>query len=79
MVHPIIDENYSYNPYHCRSSQYARAKGLVASEKAANTASASSTPRSTPTPTPDIAASSKPKIPDRLSFRSAPRVRESVA
>lgn len=75
MVHPIIDENYSYNPYHSRSSNYARAKGLVATEKASNTAS--STPRSTPTPDPT--ASNKIKIPERLSFRSAPRVNESVA
>ena len=77
MVHPIIDENYSYNPYHSRSSKYARAKGLVASEKASNTAS--STPRPTPTSTPDLPASSRIKSPERLAFRSAPRVRESVA
>lgn len=33
MVHPIIDEYYSYNPYHRRSSQFAQDKGLVTNEK----------------------------------------------
>ena len=27
MIHPIIDEFYSYNPSHSRSSQFARTKG----------------------------------------------------
>ncbi|KAH7418981.1 nucleophile aminohydrolase [Cadophora sp. MPI-SDFR-AT-0126] len=35
MVHPIIDEYYSYNPYHRRSSQFAQDKGLVTNEKGA--------------------------------------------
>ena len=43
MVHPIIDENYSYNPYHCRSSKFVQDKGLVTNEKAAR-ATAASTP-----------------------------------
>ncbi|KAL2075282.1 hypothetical protein VTL71DRAFT_225 [Oculimacula yallundae] len=38
MVHPIIDEYYSYNPYHRRSSQFAQDKGLVTNEKGAVTA-----------------------------------------
>lgn len=33
MVHPIIDEYYSYNPYHRRSSKFAQDKGLVTNEK----------------------------------------------
>ncbi len=33
MVHPIIDEYYSYNPYHSRSSKFAQDKGLVTNEK----------------------------------------------
>ncbi|PBP27967.1 Amidophosphoribosyltransferas-like protein precursor [Diplocarpon rosae] len=33
MVHPIIDENYNYNPYHSRSSKYVQDKGLVTNEK----------------------------------------------
>lgn len=36
MVHPIIDEYYSYNPYHARSSQFAQDKGLVTNEKTAS-------------------------------------------
>ncbi|RDW94883.1 hypothetical protein BP5796_00646 [Coleophoma crateriformis] len=36
MVHPIIDEYYSYNPYHSRSSQFAQDKGLVTNEKSAS-------------------------------------------
>jgi len=33
MVHPIIDEYYNYNPYHCRSSKFVQDKGLVTNEK----------------------------------------------
>ena len=33
MVHPIIDDYYSYNPYHRRSSKYVQDKGLVTNEK----------------------------------------------
>jgi glutamine amidotransferase len=33
MVHPIIDEYYSYNPSHSRSSKYVQDKGLVTNEK----------------------------------------------
>lgn len=33
MVHPIIDEYYSYNPYHSRSSKFVQDKGLVTNEK----------------------------------------------
>ncbi len=40
MVHPIIDEYYSHNPYHCRSSKFVQDKGLVTNEKG----SKSSTP-----------------------------------
>ena len=43
MVHPIIDEYYSYNPYHSRSSKFVQDKGLVTNEKAAR-ATAASTP-----------------------------------
>ncbi len=34
MVHPIIDEYYSHNPYHSRSSKFVNEKGLVSNEKA---------------------------------------------
>lgn len=45
MVHPIIDEYYSYNPYHSRSSKFVQDKGLVTNEKAArSTSSATATP-----------------------------------
>jgi glutamine amidotransferase len=45
MVHPIIDEYYSYNPYHSRSSKFAQDKGLVTNEKAPrNTPPAAVTP-----------------------------------
>lgn len=33
MVHPIIDDYYSYNPYHSRSSKFVQDKGLVTNEK----------------------------------------------
>src|SRR4051812_19921833 len=33
MVHPIIDEYYSYNPYHQRSSKFVQDKGLITNEK----------------------------------------------
>ena len=36
MVHPIIDEYYSYNPYHRRSSKFVQDKGLVTNEKQPN-------------------------------------------
>lgn len=43
MVHPIIDQYYSHNPYHHRSSKYVVEKGLVTNEKAG--ARATATPR----------------------------------
>lgn len=45
MVHPIIDEYFSYNPYHSRSSQFAQEKGLVTNEK--NPARTGTTPCTT--------------------------------
>jgi glutamine amidotransferase len=33
MIHPILDEYYVCNPYHCRSSNFAVEKGLVTNEK----------------------------------------------
>lgn len=45
MVHPIIDENYSYNPYHLRSSKFVQDKGLITNEKGTPR---SSSPYSTP-------------------------------
>lgn len=44
MVHPIIDNYYSYNPYHCRSSKFVQEKGLVADEKAARAMTMTATP-----------------------------------
>lgn len=45
MVHPIIDEYYSYNPYHSRSSKFVQDKGLVTNEKGAiNGTSPATTP-----------------------------------
>jgi len=50
MVHPIIDEYYSYNPSHSRSSKYVQDKGLVTNEKAAlNGSSPGTTPGSSTT------------------------------
>ncbi|KAH8801544.1 glutamine amidotransferase class-II protein [Xylogone sp. PMI_703] len=54
MVHPIIDEYYSYNPYHLRSSKYVHDKGLITNEKG--------TPRSnSPATTPGIAVNDRKK------------------
>lgn len=47
MVHPIIDQYYSHNPYHHRSSQYVVDKGLVTNEKSAATTKAVNSPRGT--------------------------------
>jgi glutamine amidotransferase len=44
MVHPIIDEYYNYNPYHSRSSEFVKAKGLVTNEKGITTPARSATP-----------------------------------
>jgi glutamine amidotransferase len=48
MVHPIIDEYYSYNPYHSRSSKFVQDKGLVTNEKGGNASSRSLSPATTP-------------------------------
>lgn len=52
MVHPIIDQYYSYNPYHMRSSNYVVAKGLVSNEKG-TIPETSSPPTSTPIRLPE--------------------------
>lgn len=44
MVHPIIDEYYSYSPYHSRSSKYVQDKGLVTNEKGTLGSSPATTP-----------------------------------
>jgi glutamine amidotransferase len=48
MVHPIIDEYYSHNPYHFRSSKYVVEKGFVSNEKPAKDRAASISPLATP-------------------------------
>jgi glutamine amidotransferase len=48
MVHPIIDQYYSYNPYHSRSSKYVQDKGLVTNEKGATNGTNSTSPSTTP-------------------------------
>ncbi|CZT52042.1 related to glutamine amidotransferase [Rhynchosporium secalis] len=57
MVHPIIDEYYSHNPYHRRSSQFAQDKGLVTNEKAALTGTKSAVaPIVSTRPVPNISS-----------------------
>ena len=51
MIHPIIDENYVYNPYHSRSSKFVTEKGLITNEKG-STPSATS-PIATPSLLPE--------------------------
>lgn len=48
MVHPIIDEYYSHNPYHSRSSKYVVEKGLISNEKPSTARGGSLSPAITP-------------------------------
>ena len=60
MIHPIIDEFYSENPSHSRSSQFAQTKGqtITNSKKEVITGamSGSSIPGAAPPKEPDIEA-----------------------
>ncbi|KAH6680852.1 nucleophile aminohydrolase [Halenospora varia] len=61
MVHPIIDEYYSYNPYHRRSSKFVQDKGLITNEKTTNAI--------TPAGTPGIPVSSQKKACSSPTFK----------
>lgn len=78
MIHPIIDEYYNHNPYHCRSSKFAVEKGLVTNEKSA-------TPRGvSPMPTPGLVHEdlkkglAPPKMHDSIFRSLTPEMRVPV-
>lgn len=79
MIHPILDEYYVHNPYHCRSSKFAVEKGLVTNEKGATPQGVSRV--STPPPFSEDLKKHllSSKIQDSFHLNLAPEVHRPLA